>query len=1276
LAATFTGQEWTRVWSMSKRQGWLPPHLADAGDVESWARQQVEARTDFPRLIRRLIRQTKDQVVKLEMRAGKGAGYRGYDGRVEATKATPFVPEGQSVWELGVGESPRTKANREYKKRTAKPLGVDRSQTTFVFTTARRWAGKSSWEQEKQAEGKWRDVKAFDADDIETTLESAPAAHIWLSELLDKPAAGIRTIEGWWERFSQTTNPALTERLVLAGRADEASELLRVLAEDGHITTIAAASTDDVLAFVASVLGSAPEPERTDLLSKTLIVSDALSLQWLEKAAEPLTILPIGDDLRREAQLVRSHHVLLPVPRDVPGDIVLRSIDRQAFSAELKSTGLLEDASLRLANVAHRSIVAFQRDAAAYGTAPRDWNGLMRSKAIRRAWLAGSWHEGRSGDTDALAAAIGVAYEDARTELEVCSTGEDPLFTIIGGAWSLASAEEAWHYGIAQVSTLDLDAAEAMVQTVLGAINPALELPVAERWMAGVYGKVRVHSSDLRSGLATTLALAGTYGAPRRLGAVGTVAGWAAKVVAQLLRRANEDSSGQLWASLSDVLPLLAEASPDVFLKAVEVGVSGNQPVLATMFTDSDSSYFVSSPHTGLLWALERVAWSSDHAALSARLLARLAEIDPGGKLSNRPLGTLVTIFRPWFPQTSLGPQRRLNVIDGLRRNHEAVSWTLMIQLLERHVIGHHTNSPSFRAWKPETKRVTAMEFWEVSSALAQRLIEAAGTSTDRWLEVVEHLPDFPPPQRAQAQEQLAGIAASDKLKGPERKQLWAAVDELVRQHRTFAGADWALPEDDVNRLAAIADSLAPPDPVEANRWLFDEHFPDLGKGREDHEIRTADVEAARVAAIAQILDGHGIGALLDLARLVKYPGMAGVSAAARATVELDEWVVSLLDDSDHRLVDFAAGYSWERVRTAGWPWVTERLDTFAGRSAVQARLLLRSDDVQAAWQKAAGLGSDVEAAYWKDFSNLGHGSEFGLVNEAAENLMRHGRPLAAIDLLALYANPGQTLVSLELALQGLETVVTLPAGHDEAYRVSAYDLERLMDYVRSVPGVDDERLGKLEWALLPAMGFRARSPVLHRRLARDPAFFVEIVSLCYKPRKAKQQTQVPHEIAANAHDLLREWKIVPGSTEPNGEVDGAQLSQWVTTAQQLLLEADRREVGEIHIGHVFAHSRSDADGSWPTRPVREVIESNDSTYFADGLATQTRNNRGVTSRALSEGGDQERQLAAHYDKLASLVRDQWSKTAAVLSSIARNYEQEALWHDEQAERFQQGLDH
>ena len=167
------------------------------------------------------------------------------------------------------------------------------------------------------------------------------------------------------------------------------------------------------------------------------------------------------------------------------------------------------------------------------------------------------------------------------------------------------------------------------------------------------------------------------------------------------------------------MLPLLAEAAPEVFLRAVQDGVTRrSEPVLALMFLDREDLpvLSVSSPHTGLLWALENVAWSDEHAPLAIRLLAQLAEIDPGGRLSNRPLRSLTDIFRTWLPQTSLSSKRRLAVLDALRRDHPEIAWKLMLTLIpEPHMVGGYTHAPRFRQWKPEEEGATCGEIWEMT---------------------------------------------------------------------------------------------------------------------------------------------------------------------------------------------------------------------------------------------------------------------------------------------------------------------------------------------------------------------------------------------------------------------------------------------------------------------------------------------------------------------------------------------------------------------------------
>ena len=84
--------------------------------------------------------------------------------------------------------------------------------------------------------------------------------------------------------------------------------------------------------------------------------------------------------------------------------------------------------------------------------------------------------------------------------------------------------------------------------------------------MARIHGKVLTHSELLRNGLAESLALVGSHSQALTSCSFGKAAAVAHLAVRDIL----DDADWVLWASLNDLLPLLAEAAPGAFLNAVE----------------------------------------------------------------------------------------------------------------------------------------------------------------------------------------------------------------------------------------------------------------------------------------------------------------------------------------------------------------------------------------------------------------------------------------------------------------------------------------------------------------------------------------------------------------------------------------------------------------------------------------------------------------------------------------------------------------------------------
>ena len=173
----------------------------DETAIRHWA-DRHECRSNLPILVRRLIRETTSGLVSIRFPGNEAVDLAGLDGQVENEKATPKVPDGVSVWELGCNQDPRAKAEGDFRKRTDESLPAERAESSFVFVTPRRWNGKDDWLAEKRREGNWSSVHAYDAIDLETWLEEAPATSRWLGEKLGVASPTLKTPHEWWQGWA------------------------------------------------------------------------------------------------------------------------------------------------------------------------------------------------------------------------------------------------------------------------------------------------------------------------------------------------------------------------------------------------------------------------------------------------------------------------------------------------------------------------------------------------------------------------------------------------------------------------------------------------------------------------------------------------------------------------------------------------------------------------------------------------------------------------------------------------------------------------------------------------------------------------------------------------------------------------------------------------------------------------------------------------------------------------------------------------------------------
>ena len=692
------------------------PGLANADDIERWAVDH-KARSGLPRLVRRLLADTPG-VTGLSIRAGRGVDFSGWDGQMDGGSGAAYVPAGQSCWEMSTSRDPARQAQSNYQKRTKDPKGMDPAETTFVFVTPRRWEGADVWENSRRVESRWRDVSVLDADDLEGWLESRYGVHVWFSEHLGLRPRDVESLRRWWSRWSAATDPAMPEGLLIAGRGDEAEKLRARLDGSPSVTGIKAVSRDEAIAFVSAALHASEEP---DHLPRAFVVLGATGWDNSVSTHGRSILIPTFEGADVAAAVDAGHHVLIPMRAEDTGNAIeLPRIGRFEARAAFEHLGIESEKADRYAVRARRSLVSLRRGLSLDPRTARPiWGQGPDADVLAALVLVGAWSEDRDGDREAVSAVAKRDYESVERLLRRWEKSEDPPFRRSGNSWRLANPEDAWLLLRDQIVSGDLERWRKSVLEVLGARDPVLDLEPEQRFLSPIVGLRQRWSSDLRRGLAQGIALLAVLELARSVGG-RSGSGHAESLVLELLARAGNDDTAKLWQQLADVLPLLAEAAPRVFLEAVHRDAGGDSPLLARMFTDRD--VFASSPHVGLLAGLERLCWSPEHLPAAMDVLVRLARIDPVGQYMSRPLESARLALWPLSPQTGASLERRMDTLDGLLERFPNTGKKLLLELVPR-AGSHWTDSdkPRFRDWAPAEKP-TRVEAFQAIEAVKSRV--------------------------------------------------------------------------------------------------------------------------------------------------------------------------------------------------------------------------------------------------------------------------------------------------------------------------------------------------------------------------------------------------------------------------------------------------------------------------------------------------------------------------------------------------------------------------
>lgn len=875
----------------------------------------------------------------------------------------------------------------------------------------------------------------------------------------------------------------------------------------------------------------------------------------------------------------------------------------------------------------------------------------IESRVVSIAAALGAWSETNLADRRIVSELWHGDEDEFYGALRAMRLNNDPLIDFSEGVWRVRDMGGVWAATACGFFDEDLERLSGITVTVLGERDPAFELNEDDRRFASVYGNVRAYSPQLREGLSTTLAILGARPEVLKNCSVSRREAHASRVVRDIL----QSDEWVDWASINDILPLLAEAAPSEVLSATErASVAVSNPFFE-LFKQEGRAPFGGPLVSGLLWALETIAWEPDGLGRATLCLGALAEIDPGGNWLNRPSNSLKEIYLPWRIHTRADSTRRHAVVGALVSEHPDAAWDLLLSTLPGTVtFSSGTRKPVWRGSAVDYEEFMPPDRgWGDCLVYAEQLIDLAIRENGRLEELLLSVDKIPPP----ALERLLDFIESTRAHADRTREAvawWRALRRICIRHRRHRDADWSMSNERLERLESIIDGLTPSDPEDVYSEYFTSRTWEMSAGDNWH----TEIAETRDRAIREVFADRDLERLFAFAKIVESPWFVGQSLARVGLESLDQRQLrSMLSGGQKHIVEVARGYAVAAFESSGLEWL-ESLSLADWPTNTAASLLTVLPFDQSVWAFIRG-DCELERAYWRRANVNPYGTE-DHVEEAVEYLIDAKRPHAAIDCLARLLETGRS-PSLEVTAR----VLLDATGSEEPWDVlHECHILSLIAAIQRDSAISSETKCRVESAWLPLLTRdRDGRPIsLESELSNDPMFFCDFVRIAYRstrdeePRRELGKSEIAR--AQNAAELLEHWRQIPGDDFEEG-FNSEAFRRWIDVAVSELSESGHLEVGLQQIGRVLIHSPTDVSGLWIHKTVASTLNAAEMVQMRRGFCLALYNSRGVYWEDPTGRADLE--LARGYWEKADALEDTgFPRLATTLRQLGDRYEQES----------------
>ena len=793
--------------------------------------------------------------------------------------------------------------------------------------------------------------------------------------------------------------------------------------------------------------------------------------------------------------------------------------------------------------------------------------------------------------------------------------------------------------------------------------SPEFNIDKAQRLLADPETKKTHYSNDIRLGLAIELAFVGNFHDLL----VNCSSAIKDNFVTDII---HETFSGMTWkrlATLDDVLPFFAEASPDSFLK--EMVVLAKDKHLFAQLVDDEGNIFQGGFHwIGIVDALKTLAWEQDCLIRVVDLLASLALLDRESNIHPRPKDALSSFFWPWHPQTCATTQKVIAAAKVLINRHNKLGWDVLTRSVDARV-GTFNRMPKVRKSLPDgfdnSLPKDSKRGWALVKGYEELMLESASVNTDLLYPLAQHLGHLKYTDSFDIA--LKTLSSQVVLDGNDefKEKIWTELRKLCLKHRLHRETEWAMQADRLNEIDKVIELLTPKSLLFQKKYLFDNGIWDWHESN-DYLIQDKKIQEQQIDAAKNIFALYGFDGIFDLLKYISNPSSLGETLCFAGIDLSQDQIVRLLGDQCLKSQGLLGGYLCRCFYEKGDAWLSSFRKVSLGVEQ-KATFLCLLPFVSSVWHFCEEWLGDYENLYWQACKT------HAIPNEpdsqfAINKALNYDRPDIAIECLFWNSHDTKT-IDFDTCVKALLSLVNHSRVKDvDSWRISQLILE-LQKHKRN--DEQNHALVQIEFLYLPLLDSNVHddiSPItLDSALATDPEFFHQVLTFVYKSDNPDMDVQVEEWASRNAWRLLFQWKKMPGVD--NGTLDYNAFVKWYDEVIKLCKASGRLNCGQTHIGHILIYTPPDPSGLWIDKRIAALLDLQENDALRDGYYTATYNSRGIHEVDMS--GKEDLEIAETFKKKAGDLEDEGFLTfAQTLRDIAQAYVGEATRWQKESERL------